>query len=61
MAGAIQRLLEDPELRKTLGSYAEQRARQQFGWPAVAARYSEELRRVIDRGGRRARALAETD
>lgn len=61
MARAIERLLGDPELRQRLGAYAERRARQQFGWATVAARYLEVLRSWIGGGPQPAPERTEVD
>jgi glycosyltransferase involved in cell wall biosynthesis len=45
---AVQRLLEDPELRERLGREARTRARERFGWDAVIERTLETYRRALD-------------
>jgi glycosyltransferase involved in cell wall biosynthesis len=45
---AVQRLLEDPELRERLGREARTRARERFGWDAVIERTLETYRRTLD-------------
>jgi glycosyltransferase involved in cell wall biosynthesis len=39
---ALKRLVDDPELRRTLGAAARRRVEQHFTWSAVARRYVEE-------------------
>lgn len=42
---AIKRLVDDPELRRTLGVAARRRIEENFTWSAVARRYVEEYER----------------
>jgi glycosyltransferase involved in cell wall biosynthesis len=42
---AIKRLVDDPELRRTLGAAARRRVEENFTWSAVARRYVEEYER----------------
>ena len=42
---AIKRLVDDPELRRTLGAAARRRVEEHFTWSAVARRYVEEYER----------------
>jgi glycosyltransferase involved in cell wall biosynthesis len=44
---AIRRLLDDPELRRTLGAAARRRIEENFTWPTVARRYVEEYSRYV--------------
>jgi glycosyltransferase involved in cell wall biosynthesis len=42
---ALQRLIENPELRRTLGTAARRRIEENFTWSAVARRYVDEYSR----------------
>jgi phosphatidylinositol alpha-1,6-mannosyltransferase len=43
MSRAILELLRDEALRQSMGRYAQRRARAQFAWPSIVARYEEML------------------
>jgi len=45
IGGAIKRLVDDPELRRTLGAAARRRVEENFTWSAVARHYVEEYER----------------
>ena len=45
---AVQRLLDDPELRERLGHAARVRARERFGWDPVIEQTLETYRRALD-------------
>jgi glycosyltransferase involved in cell wall biosynthesis len=47
MAGAIERLLTDRTLARTLGDAARDQARREFSWDRVAARIEQVYRDVI--------------
>jgi glycosyltransferase involved in cell wall biosynthesis len=42
---AIKRLVDDPELRRSLGAAARRRVAENFTWSVVARRYVEEYER----------------
>ncbi|MDQ3136103.1 MAG: glycosyltransferase family 4 protein [Gemmatimonadota bacterium] len=48
---ALKRLVDDPELRRSLGAAARRRVEENFTWSAVAARYVEEYARQAGSGG----------
>src|SRR5690606_29614851 len=56
LAGALQRLADDPALAERLGSAARVRAEHLYGWSTVAARTAESYERVV--AARRGRAPA---
>ncbi|MGH7848209.1 MAG: glycosyltransferase family 4 protein, partial [Candidatus Binatia bacterium] len=41
MSRAVVGLLRDDDLRRTMGAYAQQRAREKFDWSKIAGRYEE--------------------
>jgi phosphatidylinositol alpha-1,6-mannosyltransferase len=51
VADAVSDLLRDPERARALGDAGAERARREFGWPAIAARV-EALLRSLARGSR---------
>jgi len=51
LAGAINRLLTQPRLRRQMGENARARARAEFGLPLMAERIKTVYRWVMDRGG----------
>jgi glycosyltransferase involved in cell wall biosynthesis len=53
LASAVGRLLVQPELRRSYGSAAAQRARQDYSWDRVAAETDQAYRRTL----RTARAI----
>jgi glycosyltransferase involved in cell wall biosynthesis len=48
---ALRRLLDDPDLRSTLGRAAEQRVLDRYGWDAIVDRYEALFSRLADRTG----------
>ncbi|MDF3053760.1 MAG: glycosyltransferase family 1 protein [Geminicoccaceae bacterium] len=54
MAGALERLLTDHALARTLGDAARDQARREFSWDQVAARVEEVYRKVIEEKDRSA-------
>ena len=48
LSEGMRRLLRESELRRTLGARGRQRAREEFGWDALALRVEELYRRVAD-------------
>ncbi|GAB46956.1 glycosyltransferase family 4 protein [Mobilicoccus pelagius] len=48
LAGALGRLLDDPDLRERLGRGGRDRALADYAWPTVAARTAEVYRRAIE-------------
>jgi glycosyltransferase involved in cell wall biosynthesis len=48
---ALRRLLDNPELRRSLGAAARRRIEDNFTWSAVARRYVDEYRRHATNGG----------
>lgn len=52
IARALKRLVEDPELRQSLGAAARKRIEDNFTWRAVARRYVEEYQRHARSGPR---------
>ena len=50
MASAIEGLLSDPGRREQLAMEGEARARNEFGWEIVAARYAQVLQSVVGQG-----------
>jgi glycosyltransferase involved in cell wall biosynthesis len=54
IAGALKRLVDDPQLRQSLGAAARRRIEDNFTWGAVARRYVEEYQRHAARGAGRA-------
>jgi glycosyltransferase involved in cell wall biosynthesis len=46
---ALRRLIQEPDLRRSLGAAARQRIEENFTWSAVAGRYLEEYARHISR------------
>jgi glycosyltransferase involved in cell wall biosynthesis len=46
LAAAVERLLKDPKLRKTMGEAAQRRAQQLFSAAAIVPRYEELYQRV---------------
>jgi glycosyltransferase involved in cell wall biosynthesis len=51
LRAAVERLLEDPELRERLGAEARNRARERFGWDAVIERTLAVYRRTSETSG----------
>ncbi len=49
LAAAVNRLLEDPELRAAMARKARARVERHFGWPAIARQTLEFYREVIER------------
>jgi colanic acid biosynthesis glycosyl transferase WcaI len=48
VASAVTRLLEDPELRATLGRQGHEHVRRQYDRTAIAARFSDHLHGLVD-------------
>jgi D-inositol-3-phosphate glycosyltransferase len=57
LAGALDRLLEDPDLRRRLGRAGAVRARERYGWDGIAGA-TREVYRDVSRRRRRAAAIA---
>jgi glycogen synthase len=51
LAGAVNRLLDDPELARRMGRAGRARVESRFAWGAVAARTLEFYREVAEAGG----------
>ncbi len=49
LAAAVNRLLEEPELRAAMGRKARARVERYFGWPAIARQTLEFYQEVIER------------
>jgi rhamnosyl/mannosyltransferase len=50
MAGAVERLVGDPALRKRLGEAAQRRARERFATGVIVPQYESLYHRVLRRG-----------
>lgn len=55
LADALDRLLDDPDLRERLGRGGRERALAEYAWPTVAARTAEVYRRAIEEAAEPAR------
>ncbi len=53
-AACILKLLNDPELARSLGSHAARTVRERFGWQDVASRFSAVCEKAVSRGAREA-------